>query len=182
MTSTARWVPPWQVVQRPQLSSSQKPRKYLHMSRTQAVSSKKTMPPPPRNSPCSRYGSSVRVRIDAEPLTTPESGPPGWKPLNVVPSRMPPAPLVEALADGGAERDLDAAGPVHLPEKVNIFVPFSLASLTRTPPVRAVAHDHRRVGVRLDVVDVRGLVPEAGLGRERRLDARHAAVAVDRSR
>ncbi len=105
----------------------------------------------------------------------------GLEALEHAPFAHSAAPLVDDCPDAWPERHFDTAGPVHRSGEGEHLRALLLGIGDRTPPLRAVAHDHRGVGVGLDVVHVRGLVPEARLGRERRLDAGHAPVAVNRT-
>ena len=88
--------------------------------------------------------------------------------------------LLKRLADGGPKGNFHTAGPLDAAREGKHLGALLFGGAYRAPPGGAVAHNHGRVGVRLDVVDVGRLVPETSLSGERGLDAGHAAVAVDR--
>ena len=117
--STALFTP-WQVVQRPQLSSSQKARKYLQQVDDADRVIEEDDPAAAEGEESRARGSQgrcvtveVELRHDAE--TT--RGPPGWTPCTGPVIVHAARVLVEADVTHGAERDLDAEGPVHVAVK-----------------------------------------------------------------
>ena len=121
--STMRWLPPRHVVQRPQDSASRNQDVQTLRSITHAVSSRKTMPPPPMPAPSGRNGSGSSERsaaIDAG--SKPDSGPPCCIALNGRPPAMPPTDARRSLTfvpKGTSTQPVRATWP----ETVNIFVP-----------------------------------------------------------
>ena len=68
-------------------------------------------------------------------------GPPGWNPLNLLPSRMPPHHWSMASPTVGPKGISTQPAQLTAPEKVNILVPFSLALLTsahQAAPLRMI--------------------------------------------
>ena len=92
-----------------------------------------------------------------------------------------PAPLsVDQVAEGFAEGQFVVARLLDAPGERENFDARAVDGAHRLVPVRAVGEDERDVGERLDVVDDGRLAVQPERGRERRADARLAALALER--
>src|ERR1035437_6673189 len=89
------------------------------------------------------------------------------------------ADVVDDLAQGRAHRDLDEAGVDDPSGQGEDLGALALPDADVRVPLRTVAQDRWHVGVRLDVVDQRGAVPQARYRRVRRPGPRRAAAALD---
>ena len=106
-------------------------------------------------------------------------GPAGLRRLELVAAADAAADVEDDLAQGGAHRDLDEAGVVHLAREREHLRALRRRRADLAEPLRALVDDDGDVRERLDVVDDRRTPPEALDGRERRTRTRHAAVALD---
>ena len=88
--------------------------------------------------------------------------------------------VVDQLAQRHLHRRLEHAGPLDLAAHAEQLRPAVLLGPERREPLGAAGHHQRRVAQRLDVVDRRRAAPQAGHGRERRLEARLRALALER--
>ena len=91
----------------------------------------------------------------------PPEGPPVWTPLNLLAAPDAAADVVDDLAQGGAHRHLDEAGVVDLAGEGEDLGALGLLGADLGEPLGALGHDHGDVGEGLDVVDDRGLLPQA---------------------
>ena len=115
--------------------------------------------------------SGIRIGTDEPPGITAFSGRPPRTPARVVVDELLERRLHRRFVDAGA---LDvAAHAVELRPRV-------LLDAEALVPVDAVQDERRHVAEGLDVVDRRRAVVEARDGRERRLDARLRALALER--
>ena len=87
---------------------------------------------------------------------------------------------VDDVAHGHAQLDLVVAGLLHVARDRDDLGAGRLAHAQALEPLGAVLDDQRRVAQRLDVVDQRRPLVEALVGGERRLQARVAALALER--
>ena len=128
----------------------------------------------------SRRGSRSRRACRAgEAGTQPPEGPPSCTALNFLPSLMPP-PTSKMTWRSVEPMGTSARPPLTiLPARLKALVPLHVSLPIGSVGGRPVGDDPGHVGARLDVVDVRGLAPEARDRRERRPRARHAALALD---
>ena len=90
------------------------------------------------------------------------------------------ADLVHQLAELHADRHFDQAGVLDVAAQREHLGALAALRAERRIPLRALEHDRRNIGERLDVVEHAGLAPEALVGRERRPRTRLAALALDR--
>ncbi len=92
----------------------------------------------------------------------------------------PAALSVDQVAEGFAEGQFVVARLLDAPGEREDFDARAVGGPHRLVPVRAVGEDERDVGERLDVVDDGRLAVQTERGRERRADARLAALAFER--
>ena len=104
----------------------------------------------------------------------------GEEALELAPLGRAAGKAVDDLAHGDAELDLEVAGPLHVARDRHELGAGRVALAELAVPVGAVLDDDRRVAERLDVVDQRRALVEALVGGERRLEARVAALALER--
>ena len=110
----------------------------------------------------------------------PPEGPPICTALKLPPVLDAAADLLDDLADGDAHRHLDQAAAADLAGQGEDLGALARRGAERGEGLGAVAEDPRHAGERLDVVDEGGLAAEAALGRVRRPQPRHAALAFER--
>ena len=129
-----------------------------------------------------RFGNRIEVQADVEVLREQHHhrGPAGLERLQlaVLPHAAPV--FLDQLADRRAVFHFIVARPVDVPAHAPQPCPGSGWRTDRLEPVGAVEHDMREVADGLDVVDHGRLTVEALDRRERRLEARLAAVALKR--
>ena len=89
------------------------------------------------------------------------------------------ADVEDDVAERGAHGDLDEAASFDLTGKGEDLGALGLFGAHGREGRAAVVDDPGDVRVRLDVVDVGRFLPVAGLGRERRFQAGHAALAFE---
>ena len=87
--------------------------------------------------------------------------------------------LVDQFAEGDAHRLFDRAGTVDVAGDHEQLGADVVRAADRREPGRAAAQDGRGDGDRFDVVDRRRAAVEAHVGRERRLQARLALLALE---
>ena len=104
----------------------------------------------------------------------------GLRGLELAALRDAPANVEHDLPQRRTHGHLDEAGVVHLAGEREDLGAGALLGAEGPVMVGAVQDDVRNVGEGLDIVDVCGLAPQAGLRGERRTHARHAAPALDR--
>ena len=106
--------------------------------------------------------------------------PPGIDAQEVVPAAAHAAAMaVDELAEGDAHLLLDVAGLVDVPGDAEELGAGVVRLAEPREPGAAAAQDRRRDRDRLDVVDGRRAAVEAHIGRERRLQPRHALLALE---
>ena len=159
-----------------------KSRKKRAISTMQVWSSMTTMPPEPMMAPVAGIDSKSTGVCPSEAGMQPPDGPPICTALNLRPSLMPP-PILKTRSLMGMPIGTSASPPsADLAREREDLRAAALLGAVRRVGCGAVREDPRDVGVGLDVVVVRRLLPEALLGGEGRPDARHAALALDRLR
>ncbi len=110
----------------------------------------------------------------------PPEGPPVCTALNARPSDDAAADVEDDLAQRRAHRHFDQARVHDAAGEGEHLGALAGGRADAVEPVAAVADDRRDVGVRLDVVDERRPVPQAGHRRIRRPRRRCSASALDR--
>ena len=105
--------------------------------------------------------------------------PPGTAALAFRPFQTPAGVLVDQLAAGDAQRQLDADLLVDVPRDAVELRPVALGRADRLEPVGPALDDVRDAAERLDVVDDRRLAERPLDRRERRLDPRPAPLPFE---
>ena len=95
------------------------------------------------------------------------------------PPRTPPACVSISSRSGMPIASSTVQGLFTWPEMLKSLVPILFGPAEAGEPAGAAAQDVGRDGDRLDVVDRRRAAVEAHIGRERRLQPRHALLALE---
>ena len=137
------------------------------MSTMQSVSSSTTRPPEPMIAPTAP-GPRNRPGVSASAAgMQPPDGPPICTALKLPSVGHAAADVVDDLADGDAHGHFDQPAAADLAGQGEDLGALALFGAQRGERRGAVADDPRHQGVGFDVVDQRGLAPQAALGRER---------------
>ncbi len=150
----------------------------------QSSSSSTTMPPEPMMEPTvARVSKSTCMSRNWAGMQPPD-GPPVWTALNCLSGFSMPPPMSKMISRSVMPMGTSMR-PVFLilPVRAKTLVPLRLLACRSSIVIKPLGEDRGDIGKGLNVVQVRGHVPETAgrFGEPRRTGTRHAALALDGS-